>query len=126
MQVCHKCGGDRKFWSDVKKGKVLYVELYVNFMCVMILIFYVKKKEKKKKIGKTKWKEKIEKERKGRKKQKKKEKKKLYCGQCWSEDVYEVVLEMRRCYFGTNVFGWVEIFCWVPNFVSSNSLMLKI
>jgi hypothetical protein len=84
------------------------------------------KERKEKKIGKTKWKEKIEKERKGRKKQKKKEKKKLYCGQCWSEDVYEVVLEMRRCYFGTNVFGWVEIFCWVPNFVSSNSLMLKI
>jgi hypothetical protein len=56
----------------------------------------------------------------------KRKKKKLYCGQCWSEGVYEVVLEMRRCYFGTNVFGWVEIFCWVPNFVSSNSLMLKI
>jgi hypothetical protein len=35
----------------------------------------------------------------------KERKKKLYCGQCWSEDVYEVVLEMRRCYFGTNVFG---------------------
>jgi hypothetical protein len=61
----------------------------------------VKKKEKKKNVKR----KKKYRKRKKRKKEKKKRKKKLYCGQCWSEDVYEVVLEMRRCYFGTNVFG---------------------
>jgi hypothetical protein len=49
MQVCHKCGGDGKFWSDVEKGKICYIELYINFMCVMMLIFYVEKVENKKK-----------------------------------------------------------------------------